>query len=125
MIGNFLRNLYKALGYNVVGINYLGDWGKQYGTWFVRVKRSSSPNNELLVYTGLLAVGFNEFGSEEELVKNPIRHLYDVYVNINKKADANEEVGKEIHNAARAYFKKMEEGMTLPRHKNAITSILF
>ena len=32
MIGNFLRNLYKALGYNVVGINYLGDWGKQYGT---------------------------------------------------------------------------------------------
>jgi hypothetical protein len=31
MIGNFLRNLYKSLGYNVVGINYLGDWGKQYG----------------------------------------------------------------------------------------------
>lgn len=60
---------------------------------------------------GLLAVGFNEFGSEEELVKNPIRHLYDVYVNINKKADSNEEVGKEIHNAARAYFKKMEDGV--------------
>ena len=31
MIGNFLKNLYKNLGYNVVAINYLGDWGKQYG----------------------------------------------------------------------------------------------
>lgn len=92
MIGNFLRNLYKALGYNVVGINYLGDWGKQYG---------------------LLAVGFDEFGSEEELVKNPIRHLYDVYVQINKKADSDEEVGMKIHNAARAYFKKMEDGTFL------------
>jgi arginyl-tRNA synthetase len=33
---------------------------------------------------GLLAVGFSKYGSEEELVKNPIRHLYDVYVQINK-----------------------------------------
>jgi arginyl-tRNA synthetase len=89
MIGNFLRNLYKALGYNVVGINYLGDWGKQYG---------------------LLAVGFSKYGSEEELVKNPIRHLYDVYVQINKEADENEEVGKVIHDEARAYFRKMEDG---------------
>lgn len=89
MIGNFLRNLYKALGYNVVGINYLGDWGKQYG---------------------LLAVGFSKYGSEEELVKNPIRHLYDVYVQINKEADDNEEVGKVIHDQARSYFRKMEDG---------------
>ena len=31
IIGNFLYNVHRALGYNVVGINYLGDWGKQYG----------------------------------------------------------------------------------------------
>lgn len=31
IIGNFLYNLHKMLGYKVVGINYLGDWGKQYG----------------------------------------------------------------------------------------------
>jgi len=89
MIGNFLRNLYKTIGYNVVGINYLGDWGKQYG---------------------LLAVGFEKYGSEEELCRDPIRHLYQVYVNINKEADADGVAGKAIHDHARAYFKKMEEG---------------
>lgn len=32
IIGNVLKHLYKAFGANVIGINYLGDWGKQYGT---------------------------------------------------------------------------------------------
>lgn len=29
IIGNFLKNLHKMLGYNTIAINYLGDWGKQ------------------------------------------------------------------------------------------------
>jgi arginyl-tRNA synthetase len=32
IIGNFLKNLHKMLGYKTIAINYLGDWGKQYGT---------------------------------------------------------------------------------------------
>ncbi|KYR02089.1 arginyl-tRNA synthetase [Tieghemostelium lacteum] len=63
MVGNFMCNLYKATGYNPVAINYLGDWGKQYG---------------------VLAVGFAKYGSEEALVADPIKHLFDVYVKINK-----------------------------------------
>lgn len=70
-----------------MGINYLGDWGTQYG---------------------LLAVGFEKYGSEEELKKNPIRHLFDVYVAVNKDAD-NDPTVKE---RARAYFKRMEDGTT-------------
>jgi arginyl-tRNA synthetase len=31
IIGNFLKNLLKFFGANVVSLNYLGDWGKQYG----------------------------------------------------------------------------------------------
>jgi arginyl-tRNA synthetase len=31
IIGNFTRQIHEALGYRVIGINYLGDWGKQYG----------------------------------------------------------------------------------------------
>lgn len=49
----------------MIGYNYLGDWGKQYG---------------------LLAVGFPMFGSRAELEKDPIRHLYEVYVKVNQKA---------------------------------------
>ena len=85
IIGNFLYQVHKALGYHVIGINYLGDWGKQYG---------------------LLAVGFKKFGSEAELQKNPIRHLFDVYVKINKEIEANPQIDEE----AKAYFKKMEDG---------------
>ncbi|XPS74587.1 Arginine--tRNA ligase [Ascochyta lentis] len=61
IIGGFLSNLYEGMGWDVVRLNYLGDWGKQYG---------------------VLAIGFDYFGSEEELVKNPIGHLYDIYVKV-------------------------------------------
>ncbi|KAJ2846640.1 arginyl-tRNA synthetase, partial [Coemansia brasiliensis] len=57
IIGNFIYKLYKANGWDAISMNYLGDWGKQYG---------------------LLATGFERFGSEEELVADPIKHLYDV-----------------------------------------------
>ena len=29
IIGGFLTNVYKANGWDVIGMNYLGDWGKQ------------------------------------------------------------------------------------------------
>eukprot|EP00026_Physarum_polycephalum_P005259 Phypoly_transcript_05290.p1 GENE.Phypoly_transcript_05290~~Phypoly_transcript_05290.p1 ORF type:complete len:602 (+),score=148.51 Phypoly_transcript_05290:124-1929(+) len=120
IIGNFLTNLHKMLGYQTVSINYLGDWGKQYG---------------------LLAVGFEKFGSEEKLAQNPIRHLFDVYVQINaevepikpkkkknkkkskkgqqeeekeeeKREPTEEEIqrAREVEAAARAYFRRMEDG---------------
>lgn len=89
IIGNFLYQLHKMLGFKVVSINYLGDWGKQYG---------------------LLAVGFDKFGSKEKLVADPIKHLYDVYVAINDEARLSEENDKTINDSARAYFKRMENG---------------
>ncbi|KAG9093214.1 hypothetical protein FS749_014830 [Ceratobasidium sp. UAMH 11750] len=85
IIGGFLCNLYKANGWDVLGINYLGDWGKQFG---------------------MIAVGFDKYGSEEALARNAIKHLYEVYVKIN--ADANDD--ESVHDAARAYFKRMEDG---------------
>lgn len=33
IIGAFLANLYQANGYDVLRMNYLGDWGKQFGQW--------------------------------------------------------------------------------------------
>ena len=62
IIGCFIRNVYDANGWKTISMNYLGDWGKQYG---------------------LLAVGYERYGSEEALIKDPINHLFHVYVNIN------------------------------------------
>lgn len=55
----------------------------------------------------MLAVGFEKYGSEEELVKDPIKHLYEVYVKINKDMDTD----TAVNDKARAYFKRMEDGM--------------
>jgi len=92
IIGGFLSNLYEKLGWDVKRINYLGDWGKQFG---------------------LLAVGFERYGSEEELLKNPINHLFEVYVRVNKDVETEGETLSEeesTNGKARAYFKKMEDG---------------
>ncbi|KAG2237721.1 hypothetical protein BDF21DRAFT_360866 [Thamnidium elegans] len=85
IIGAFVRNIYHANGWKTITMNYLGDWGKQYG---------------------LLAIGFARHGSEEKLLADPIKHLYDVYVQINRDAE-NEPT---IHDEARSYFKAMEDG---------------
>ena len=39
--GNFIKRIHQIMGYNVVGINYLGDWGKQYGksSFYLKEKR--------------------------------------------------------------------------------------
>ncbi|KAL0077015.1 arginyl-tRNA synthetase [Phycomyces blakesleeanus] len=85
ILGNFAKRIHEVMGYKAIGINYLGDWGKQYG---------------------LLAIGFERYGKEEGLKSDPIHHLYEVYVKINE--DAN--LDPEIHVKANAYFKRMEEG---------------
>lgn len=85
IIGAFLANLYEANGWDVLRMNYLGDWGKQFG---------------------LLAVGWEKYGSEDELKGDAVKHLYDVYVKINRDAEADES----IHERARSFFKQMEDG---------------
>lgn len=106
IIGGFISNLYEGAGWDVVRINYLGDWGKQYG---------------------LLALGFERYGDEEALLKDPINHLFNLYVRINGeikteqeqmealKAAGQEDEAEKIRKTgldeqARQYFKKMVEG---------------
>ena len=68
IIGGFLIKLYDRAGWETYSMNYLGDWGKQYG---------------------MLTQGFEKYGTEEELEKDPVKHLNEVYVKIN--ADNSEE----------------------------------
>ncbi|KAI0084067.1 arginyl-tRNA synthetase [Irpex rosettiformis] len=85
IIGAFLANLYKACGWDVVSLNYLGDWGTQFG---------------------LIAVGFEKYGSQEELEKDAIKHLLDIYVKVNADAEKDPNVKVE----AAKFFKRMEDG---------------
>jgi len=103
IIGGFLANLYEIAGWEVIRMNYLGDWGKQYG---------------------LLALAFEKYGDEEELAKDPINHLFQLYVRINndmtaekeeiaKKKEAGEDITEleaiSLDEQARQYFKKMTD----------------
>ncbi|XP_054474428.1 probable arginine--tRNA ligase, mitochondrial isoform X1 [Anoplopoma fimbria] len=84
IIGNFIANLKQCLGNNVIRMNYLGDWGMQFG---------------------LLGAGFGLFGCQEKLKQNPLQHLFEVYVQVNKEAEHNEE----IMLAARNFFRQLEQ----------------
>lgn len=81
IIGGFLANLHTVMGWEVIKMNYLGDWGKQYG---------------------LLANGYKLYGNEQELVKDPINHLFDVYVKINNDVAAQEGPIKELREQIKA-----------------------
>ncbi len=84
VIGNSLYKIYQKLGYDVVRINHLGDWGTQFGKLIVAYK----------------------FWSSEELVKEKgIEELLRIYVKFNDEAENNEELIVE----AREWFVKMEQ----------------
>lgn len=88
IIGGFLANLYTVLGWDVIKMNYLGDWGKQYG---------------------LLANGFKYFGNEEALQKDPINHLFDVYVKVNGLVAEHDKPIKELKEEIKAKKEKNED----------------
>lgn len=89
IIGGYLSNLYEKAGWDVTRINYLGDWGKQFG---------------------LLAVGFEKYGDEAKLATDPINHLFEVYVQVNKDITEEGDVEGGTNDKARAYFRRMEDG---------------
>ena len=71
-------------------MNYLGDWGKQFG---------------------LLAVGWQRFGSEEAFERNPLSHLVDVYVRINALFKGEEEARDEAKKAGQDTAKLESQGL--------------
>lgn len=86
IIGNVLANLHESLGYPVTKINYLGDWGTQFGLLQVGVE--------------LLQV------NDQEMQENPIETLYKAYVMANKEAETDSSIAEK----ARNYFKDLESG---------------
>jgi len=113
ILGAFIANLHEWMGWDVVRLNYLGDWGKP---------------------IGLLGVGWQRFGSEDAYKIDPLGHLMQVYHRIHELfapehasyQKARDDVlhgkipegGKDpaqiesegLHAERNAFFKRMEDG---------------
>lgn len=85
VIGAALYRLYKKLGYNVVGINHLGDWGTQFGK---------------LIYAFLAWSDLNR------LKERGISELSELYVRYHSEAEKD----ASLDDKAREWFKRIEEG---------------
>lgn len=85
VIGGALYRIFEHLGYNVVGINHLGDWGTQFGK---------------------LIVATNKWSSLEEVAQNDEYFLNKLYVRYHQEAEEHPEMDDE----ARAWFKRIEDG---------------
>lgn len=46
IIGQSLVHIYRALGYQVIGDNHIGDWGKQFGVILASIMRDGKPQSE-------------------------------------------------------------------------------
>ncbi|KAH8692865.1 hypothetical protein BGW36DRAFT_430610 [Talaromyces proteolyticus] len=104
IFGAHVACLYESMNWDVVRLNYLGDWGKP---------------------IGLLGVGWEKFGSEDEFQVNSARHLLEIYHKIqelfipqlaaSKKirdegGDPAEVESQGLFAERNAYFKRMEDG---------------
>ena len=85
VIGHSLRKLHEFSGYKCVGINYLGDWGTQFGK---------------------LITAYRKWGSRQMVEEGGIDVLVDLYVKINNAINDSPELADE----ARAEFRKLELG---------------
>jgi len=85
VIGGALYKIYNFLGYNSVGINYLGDWGLQFGK---------------------VMAGINLWKDEYDFENDEMASILKVYIRFNQEEKEN----PELTELARKLFKKLEDG---------------
>lgn len=87
IIGNSLYKIFDKLGYEVVRINHLGDWGTQFGK---------------------LIVAYKKWSSKAAVEEKGIEELLRIYVKFNAEV----ETDTALLDEARAWFVKMEQNDT-------------
>ncbi len=83
VIGHSLKMLHEFVGYECVGINYLGDWGTQFGK---------------------LIVAYNMWGSADAVENGGVDELVSLYVKFHNEAEKDETLNQK----ARDEFTKLE-----------------
>jgi len=84
-IGHSLKLLHEKIGYNCIGLNYLGDWGTQFGKQIT---------------------AFEKWGDKETIENGGISELVKLYVKFHDEAEKD----PSLENTARAEFTKLEHG---------------
>ncbi|MFA6457910.1 MAG: arginine--tRNA ligase [Patescibacteria group bacterium] len=84
IIGQALCNIYKFIGWRIVGDNHLGDWGTQFGK---------------------LIVAWNKWAGDKKPEDATIQELNDLYVRFHEEAEKN----PELEDEARVTFKNLEK----------------
>ncbi|MCK4259783.1 MAG: arginine--tRNA ligase [Halanaerobiales bacterium] len=84
VIGGALKNIFKYLGYNVQGINFLGDWGTQFGK---------------------VICAYKLWSDEIDLDKDPIKEILKLYVKFHEEAEKD----PTLDDKAREWFKRLEK----------------
>ena len=84
VIGNAIRNIMKYQGFNTTGVNYIGDYGTQFG---------------------MMISAYLKWGDEDKINADPIKELLNLYVKYNKIAKEDESYMDE----ARDWFDKLEK----------------
>ena len=85
VIGNSLKRIYDFQGWKTVSINYLGDWGTQFGK---------------------MLCAYKKWGDREQVEKGGVDEMTKLYVRFNDEAKADPSLEEE----GRAWFKKIEDG---------------
>ena len=85
VIGHSLKRLHEFAGYKCVGINYLGDWGTQFGK---------------------LITAYRKWGDAQTIENGGIDKLVELYVKFHEEAEKDGALNDE----ARAEFRKLEDG---------------
>lgn len=85
VIGHSLKRLHEFAGYKCIGINYLGDWGTQFGK---------------------LIVAYRKWGNAELIENGGIDKLVELYVKFHEEAEKD----PALNDDARAEFRKLEDG---------------
>lgn len=85
VIGGSLYKIFEFLGYKVVGINHLGDYGTQFGK---------------------MICAYKKWGTREAVEKGGVKELMRLYVRFHDEAKKNPALDDE----ARKYFKNIEDG---------------
>ncbi|MBS6927095.1 MAG: arginine--tRNA ligase [Finegoldia magna] len=84
VIGNAIRNIMNYQGFNTTGVNYIGDYGTQFG---------------------MMISAYLKWGDEDKINADPIKELLNLYVKYNKVAKEDETYMDE----ARDWFDKLEK----------------